>query len=67
MKILSKKFGDYVLNTEKLKGIKGGDDCSNCVHSAFIACNASCGGGGCSVSACVNSQVGQCMGQTYCL
>jgi hypothetical protein len=61
-----KNFHSFKLTAQMQSMIKGGDTCSDCVHSAFIACDASCGGGGCSYSQCVISQASQCLGQSYC-
>lgn len=60
------KFKKFALNLRDMKAIKGGGACENCVASAFIACDASCGGGACDRSVCVQSQTGHCMSQSYC-
>ena len=60
-----KNFSQFTISYQDQAGIKGGDDCTNCIASAIIACNASCRGGGCSVSECVNNQTAQCAAM-YC-
>lgn len=60
------RFSKFKLPVDQERKIKGGDTCSNCIHSAFIACDYSCGGGACSVTQCVQNQTAQCMAQSYC-
>ncbi len=56
-------FKSFQLSGECQKRIKGGNVCTDCVHSAFIACAASCGTNSqyCDYNSCVNSQTNQCL------
>jgi hypothetical protein len=68
-----KKLGKLHLASEKmlsqndLLGYRGGsgDNCSNCIESASIACEASCAGGACSWWECFVNQSNQCW-DMYC-
>ena len=77
-----KKLGKLNLKSEKMlsheelmsfRGGSGGcylpptgDMCEDCFNSASCACEASCGDGSCSVSACIYSQIEQCISILNC-
>ena len=60
-----KKFSRFTISYQEQAGIKGGDNCTNCIASALIACDASCGNDARCYNRCVDSQTAQCIGM-YC-
>jgi hypothetical protein len=63
------KFQKFALSREEMRAVYGGDNCLNCLESAIIACDASCGPPpgtpSCPTEECYSNQMVQCYAM-YC-